>query len=115
MADDANENAHTPDRDIARWPGRHMEPSYDVFFSYNGKDGRPVEEIAHALRQRGLNVFLDRWYLIPGRPWLEELERILRSSRAAAIFIGPEGLGPWQKREFSWALEYQVGAPDFSV
>lgn len=46
---------------------------YDVFFSCHWRDHIPVEAVAQALRQQGLKVFLDRWYLIPGRPWPQTL------------------------------------------
>jgi WD40 repeat protein len=81
--------------------------SYDVFFSYHTPDGRAVEAVAQALRRQGLNVFLARWYLIPGRPWLQELERILASCRSVAVFVGPHGRGSWQQREINLALGRQ--------
>ena len=37
--------------------------SFDVFFSYHWRDHAPVEAVARALTERGLRVFLDRWYL----------------------------------------------------
>ena len=37
--------------------------------------------------------------LIPGRPWQEELERQIGNIRTAAVFVGPNGFGPWQNQE----------------
>ncbi|HEY0932997.1 MAG TPA: toll/interleukin-1 receptor domain-containing protein, partial [Trebonia sp.] len=31
--------------------------------------------------------------------WQEELERQVEHIKAAAIFVGPTGIGPWQSRE----------------
>jgi hypothetical protein len=39
------------------------EISFDVFFSYQRRDNGPVEAVARTLTERGLRVFLDRWYL----------------------------------------------------
>jgi hypothetical protein len=86
---------------------------YDVFFSYNWRDYAEVEAVARDLHQQGLNVFLDRWYLVPGRPWPQALEEVLSSCRSVAIFIGPQGMGPWQQREKYLALSRQTGQPDF--
>ena len=54
-------------------------PTYDVFLSYNWREHAAVEAIARALRDRELRVFLDRWYLVPGRPWPQALEGSLDS------------------------------------
>jgi hypothetical protein len=39
---------------------------FDVFLSYHWRDHAQVESLAHRLREQGLQVFLDRWYLTPG-------------------------------------------------
>ena len=65
------------------------ENNYDVFLSYHWRDHAYVEGIARALRDRNLHVFLDRWYLHPGRPWTQELETVMRGCRAVAVCIGP--------------------------
>ena len=80
-----------------------MNP-YDVFCSYSWRERTAVEAVAQVLQRRGLRVFLDRWYLMPGRPWPQALEEILASCRAVAVFVGPQALGPWQLREAYLAL-----------
>ena len=47
---------------------------FDVFLSYHWRDHAQVEALARRLREQGLQVFLDRWYLTPGQSWLEALE-----------------------------------------
>ena len=89
--------------------------TYDVFFSYSWRDHVAVEAVARALRQQGLNVFLDRWYLIPGRPWPQALEEVIASCRSVAVFVGPYGMGPWQQREKYLAISRQTSQPDFPV
>jgi WD40 repeat protein len=90
-------------------------PRYDVFISYNWRDHAPVENVARALRERGLTVFLDRWYIVPGRPWPQVLEEAIDACRAVAVFLGPQGMGHWQQREKDLALERQSRDPGFSV
>jgi hypothetical protein len=88
-------------------------PVFDLFVSYHWRDREPVEALARALRDRGLTVFLDRWYLVPGQPWPQKLEEILTGCRAVAICLGPGPMGPWQQRETNFALERQANQPGF--
>lgn len=56
---------------------------YDAFFSYNSLDDAAVVAVANTLRERGRSVFLDRWYLMPGRPWPQTLAIVASSSDAS--------------------------------
>jgi len=87
----------------------------DVFLSYHWRDRREVESLAQTLYQEGLKVFLDRWYLTPGQPWPQALERALTSCSAVAVCVGPGDMGPWQQRETYYALEQQTHRPGFPV
>ena len=71
--------------------------------------------IANALKERGLSPFLDRWHLTAGQPWPELLERHLLECRSVVVFVGPSGLGKWQQRERSHALDRQASEPGFPV
>jgi TIR domain len=90
------------------------ESQYDVFLSYDSADHVIVEDVARKLRDRGLEPFLDRWYLIPGARWRSTLEQTLRSC-AVAIFLGPGEMGSWQQREADIALDVQSRSPDLAV
>ena len=92
-----------------------VEISFDVFFSYQWRDHSPVEAVARALIKRGVRVFLDRWYLTPGQPWPQALERTLASCNSVAVFLGADGLGPWQQRERDLALDRQGREHGFPV
>ena len=81
---------------------------FDIFLSYHWRDHAQVEALAHRLRDQGLHVFLDRWYLAPGQSWLEALESTLAHCRAVAVCLGPGEMGPWQQREQYLALQRQV-------
>ena len=93
----------------------NLESHYDLFLSYNWRDNFFVEKAARALKDRGIRVFLDRWYLAPGEPWPTALERILTMCRAVVVFCGPNGLGSWQLREQYLALDRQTREPGFPV
>jgi energy-coupling factor transporter ATP-binding protein EcfA2 len=89
--------------------------SFDVFFSYNSRDHLLVAEMASKISREGFEPFLDRWYLVPGQRWRPNLEELLSSCKAVAVFIGPSGMGSWQQREVDVALDRQSKASQFPV
>jgi ribosomal protein S6 len=91
-------------------------PSYDVFLSYNEKERDPVEMIAGKLQQEGIQPWLDIWSLVPGRAWQPELESALAKCTSCAVFVGKDGIGPWQDEEMRVAIQQRVkGAAGFRV
>ncbi|MGB3401761.1 MAG: toll/interleukin-1 receptor domain-containing protein [Microcoleaceae cyanobacterium] len=77
---------------------------FDVFLCHNSKDKPEVKKIAQLLKQNGIKPWLDEWELRPGFRWQPELERQIENIKAAAVFIGNSGLGPWQEEEISAIL-----------
>ncbi|MDZ4796761.1 MAG: TIR domain-containing protein [Bryobacteraceae bacterium] len=77
---------------------------YDVFLCHNSKDKAAVMHIADLLLQRGLLPWLDQDCLRPGFRWMPEIERQIQSIPAAAVFVGPSGIGPWQDEEIDAIL-----------
>ncbi|MBO3705634.1 MAG: TIR domain-containing protein [Candidatus Accumulibacter sp.] len=79
--------------------------SYDAFLSYSREDEDEVTRIAERLRdEANLQVWFDRWELVPGDPWQEKLEEALRQLNTSVVFIGRKGLGNWQAPEVRAAL-----------
>lgn len=72
---------------------------FDVFLCHNSIDKPAVKGIAKALKARGLLPWLDQWELPPGQPWQPLLEQQIGNIRAAAVFVGSAGVGPWQEQE----------------
>jgi tetratricopeptide (TPR) repeat protein len=82
---------------------------FDVFLSHNSKDKPAVEQIARRLKsERDLKVWLDKWNLVPGEPWQEEIEEALDQCQTYAVFLGPSGIGPWENEEMRVALDERV-------
>jgi WD40 repeat protein len=88
---------------------------YDVFLSHHNSDKIAVEMLARRLREEGFNPFLDKWHLVPGQRWPEELGEALNQSRSCALFLGLEGIGSWANAEMRSTLETRVGDPDFRL
>ena len=80
----------------------------DLFLSYSRADTAIVTAIRDILEARGVSTFFDREQLPAGLPWPQALETALREAKGVAVFIGPDGLGLWQKREMAFALDRQV-------
>jgi hypothetical protein len=60
---------------------------------------------------------LDEWELRPGLPWQRSLEAQIENIKAAAVFVGANGIGPWQHMEIEAFLREFVnrGCPIIPV
>ncbi|SEO10463.1 Tetratricopeptide repeat-containing protein [Nitrosospira multiformis] len=85
-----------------------MSYKYDAFISHNGADKPAVERVSKALETQGLHCFFDKWDILSGEEWLRNLETGLGESHFILIFIGTQGIGPWQQAEADAALRRQV-------
>lgn len=72
---------------------------FDVFLCHNSQDKALINDIYERLLRRGILPWLDEKELRPGLPWQTGLEQQIEKIRAAAVFIGPSGVGPWQHHE----------------
>lgn len=75
-----------------------MPKGFDVFLSYNRKDGSAVVGLAEALRGRKLKVWFDQWMDL-GENWVKALGAASQTVPCAAILVGEHGEGPWQEVE----------------
>ncbi len=84
----------------------HIKLVLGVFLCHNSKDKTEVRNIAQKLKEQKILVWLDEWDLIAGDDWQRVLERQIEDEnlRYAAIFIGKEGMGPWQTVEMDTLL-----------
>ncbi|MGH7492676.1 MAG: toll/interleukin-1 receptor domain-containing protein [bacterium] len=78
--------------------------NFDVFLCHNNKDKPAVKKIAEQLQRQRLKPWLDEWQARPGVSWLRLLEDHIAKVKAAAVFIGSDGLGPWQQQEIDALL-----------
>jgi hypothetical protein len=72
---------------------------FDVFLCHNSNDKPAVRQIARRLRRLGIRTWFDEDDMLPGRLWQEQLERVIKNIPAAAVFVGPSNIGPWQDPE----------------
>jgi len=84
---------------------------FDIFLSHNSADKPAVEDIAHKLKDAGVEPWLDKWYLVPGKTFQSGLTEALRSCRTCAVFIGPKGVGDWAREEVLVAQDRAANEP----
>ena len=80
-------------------------PKHQVFVSYNSRDAALAHPVAQAMKDRGLNPWLDHWDIPLGRPWQPVVDAGLAACTAVVVLLGPNGLGPVQGDEVNLALE----------
>jgi hypothetical protein len=78
--------------------------AFDVFLCHKDDDKSAVIDIGRRLMARGVLPWLDQWELRPGVPWQRVLEEQIASIKSAAVFVGREGIGPWQRQELDGFL-----------
>lgn len=89
---------------------------FDVFLCHNSEDKSAVVEIARQLQAQNIKPWLDIWELRPGFEWIDILEQQIEQIKAAAIFIGDSGIGPWHNKELkAFLVEFQQDYPIIPV
>lgn len=89
---------------------------YDVFLSHAHVDADLVEPLAARLEdEAGLRVWLDRWVLIPGAHWQQEMAKGLGEARTCAVCIGRNTPAGWFREEIERALNRQTKDTSFRV
>ena len=85
-----------------------MADAPDLFLSHNSQDKRLVREVALALKRRGFRPWLDQDDLVPAWSWLYLAEEAIKTCKAASVFVGESGFGPWQREEVRTLLTQAV-------
>ncbi len=88
--------------------GKIESNDFDVFLCHNSQDKTEVKVIGEELKAQGILPWLDEWEFRPGLPWQKTLENQVEHIKSAAVFIGPNGIGPWQDMELDAFLRIFV-------
>jgi hypothetical protein len=97
--------------------GKRTTNDFDVFLCHTNADKEKVKLIGEQLKGQGILPWLDEWELRPGLPWQRVLEERISQIKTAAVFVGQNGLGPWQHQELDAFLREFVrrGCPVIPV
>jgi WD40 repeat protein len=88
---------------------------FDAFLSYNSLDLPVVRDLYERLQRGGLEPYLEREEVAPGDVFQRKLAEGLHASKSCVVFLGPNGLGPWQKEELQVAIDRRVRDEAFRV
>lgn len=89
---------------------------WDVFLSHSHDDADDVDFIAQRLVDDGLfEVWLDKWILIPGKPWQRDIAKGLNKTSCCAVFVGDKTPEGWFRQEIERALDRQAKDDKFRV
>lgn len=91
--------------------------TFDVFLCHNDKDKPEVKKIGEELKRRGIKPWLDEWEIRPGTSWPDVLQKQINQINAVAVFVGKEGVGPWQNLELNAYIRkfINIGCPVIPV
>lgn len=89
--------------------------NYDVFLSHAHVDAEAVEKIGQVLLNLGITVWLDKWVLVPGDLWQQEMARGLDHASTCAVCIGQTTPKGWFQQEIQRALNRQAKEKTFRV
>lgn len=76
-----------------------VSEGFDVFLSYNTEDISSIQQLNEEFKAEGLRTWFDKEQVTPGMIWMDELEAQMSNIRAACVFVGENGLGPWETVE----------------
>lgn len=86
---------------------------FDVFLSYSEEDASWVEELAKRLADEGgCHVWLDKWILIPGEPWISARAEAIEQARSCVVCIGETTPINWFEQEIQKAIHRQKREPN---
>jgi tetratricopeptide (TPR) repeat protein len=118
--DSSNSDWQTIGRRLAEMALRSVsarpDQGFDFFLNHPQTDAEFVEAIGSKLtNEAGLRVWFDRWILISGQHWQQQMARGLEQSQACAIFIGGNTPSSWFREEIERALDWQTRDSGFRV
>lgn len=79
--------------------GKMQTRDFDVFLCHNHRDKPEVKKLGEQLKSLGILPWLDEWELRPGLSWQRLLEQQIGQIKSAVVFVGQDGIGPWQHQE----------------
>lgn len=87
---------------------------FDVFISHRSADKAWVESLGRNLKRHGYAVWLDTWRLVPGRPFIQQLQDGLDRSRAAILVVTQEAQASgWVQDEYGVMLRRRNADPGY--
>lgn len=92
------------------------EHVFDVFLSHAHIDAALVERLGAKLEDEAqLSVWLDKWVLVPGGHWQQDMAKGLDRAKICTVCIGAQTPQGWFREEIEKALNRQTRDSSFRV
>ncbi|MCP4583031.1 MAG: toll/interleukin-1 receptor domain-containing protein [candidate division Zixibacteria bacterium] len=92
--------ASKSDRDIFDYLiSKGDKSKFDVFLCHNSKDKLEIREMNKILKMKNVKTWFDEEQIRPGTPWQDELMKNISNITCVAVFVGGNGIGPWEDIE----------------
>src|SRR5919109_1591030 len=92
------------------------ETFFDVFLCHAHVDAGFIELLVARLADEAqFRIWLDRWILVPGEHWQQEMAKGLEQAKTCAICIGQHTPKGWFREEIERALNRQTKDNSFRV
>jgi len=89
---------------------------YDAFISHSHDDADWVQRLAQRLEDEcGFKTWLDRWLLVPGGSWQQEMALGLDQAVSCVVCLGSSTPSGWFLQEIERALNIQAADASFRV
>jgi hypothetical protein len=116
LGDRAEGDEDTRDPATHGAPVTNLNSPYDAFLSHSHGDAEWVERLAKRLEDDGqFKIWLDRWVLVPGRSWQQEMARGLDEAGTCVVCVGADTPDGWFREEIERALDLQTKRSSFRV
>lgn len=90
--------------------------SFDVFLCHAHNDAEIVERLGVKITDEvHLRVWLDKWILVPGEHWQQEMAKGLEQAKTCAVCVSQETPHGWFREEIERALNRQAKDHTFRV
>jgi formylglycine-generating enzyme required for sulfatase activity len=76
-----------------------------AFLSYSREFKGVVDQVAAALSERGVSIWIDQKDIRPGDRWQHEIEMAMEAASCCVIFVAPGPFGQWQEKEVAVAID----------
>jgi hypothetical protein len=89
---------------------------FNAFLSHSHDDAEWVQRLALRLEDEcGFHVWLDRWRLVPGESWQQEMALGLDRADTCVVCVGSATPDGWFRQEIERALDIQSKDAAFRV
>lgn len=78
----------------------------EIFISYAHEDAPVARQVVDTLQAAGLDVWYDKYEIMPGENWAEKIGQGLKKSTAMVVLLTPGALKSDQVR---WSIDYALG------